>query len=255
MLTPFILTNMLTKYPAILAVFAQVISAVIILSVKSQMELDLYLAAIIQGIFAAILARAMKLKWWWILINLVFVPALIFLSTVHLPRWSFLVGFVVLLLVNWNSLKDRVPLYLTGNKTQKLISEILKKQKMDFTFIDLGSGLAGSLYFLSKEFPAAKFFGVETAPLVFIASWFRCLFRSNCKIRYLSIWKTDLSQYDVVYCFLSPVPMPQVWTKAKSEMPKGSMLISNTFEIPGVKPSEVIKLEDWRNSKIIIWKL
>lgn len=58
-----------------------------------------------------------------------------------------------------------------------------------------------------------------------------------------------------VYCFLSPVPMPEIWKKAKSEMKKGSMLVSNTFEIPGAKPSETIKLHDWRDSKIIIWKI
>jgi hypothetical protein len=49
--------------------------------------------------------------------------------------------------------------------------------------------------------------------------------------------------------------MPEIWKKAKSEMKKDSLLISNTFEIPGAKPTETIQLHDWRDSKIIIWKI
>jgi hypothetical protein len=77
---------------------------------------------------------------------------------------------------------------------------------------------------------------------------------NNCHIRFQSIWKADLSKFDVVYCFLSPVPMPGIWEKAKAEMKKGSLLISNTFEIPGVKPTQKIELKVWRDSRILVWK-
>jgi hypothetical protein len=243
------------KYPAFLALFAQLISSVIIFSLYFQFHFSLILAGILQGILAAVFGKLLKLKTWWLIINLLFVPLIILSKNFHIPRWSFLVGFIGLLLINWNSLKDRVPLYLTGDKTQNLLARILGKQKLGFSFIDLGSGLAGTLYFLSKQFPESHFYGVETAPLVFLASWFRCLLRKNCHIKFKSIWKEDLSHYDVVYCFLSPVPMPEIWKKAKSEMKKDSLLISNTFEIPGTKPTETIHLHDWRDSKIIIWKI
>jgi len=243
------------KYPAILALFAQLISALIVFLSYFQFHFDLILAGILQGVLAAIIAKILKLRTWWLIINLVFVPLIIFSNNFHMPRWSFLVGFLVLLLVNWNSLKDRVPLYLTGDKTQDLLADILLRKGPVFSFIDLGSGLAGTLYYLSKKFPHSNFYGVETAPLVFLISWLRCLLRKNCKIKYKSIWKEDLSEYDVVYCFLSPVPMPEIWKKAQREMKQGSLLISNTFEIPSAKPSETIKLHDWRDSKIIIWKI
>ncbi|HSX69654.1 MAG TPA: class I SAM-dependent methyltransferase, partial [Pseudomonas sp.] len=61
--------------------------------------------------------------------------------------------------------------------------------------------------------------------------------------------------YDVVYCFLSPAPMAELWTKARSEMRPGSLLISNSFEIPGVAPGEVIELNDWRASRLLLWHL
>jgi hypothetical protein len=244
-----------TKYPAILALIAQVISAILIFTLYFKIGFSLLLAGALQATLATILGKIFQLKKWWHLINLLFVPALIFFNTFQIPRWSFLVGFCILLLVNWNSLKDRVPLYLTGNKTQELLAELLQKQRNGFSFVDLGSGLAGTLYYLAKRFPDSKFYGVETAPLVYFLSWLRCMFLKNCHIKFRSIWNEDLSQYDVVYCFLSPIPMPEIWKKAKSEMKKGTVLVSNTFEIPAVKPTEIIKLHDWRDSKIIIWKI
>jgi predicted O-methyltransferase YrrM len=88
----------------------------------------------------------------------------------------------------------------------------------------------------------------------FLLSWLRCLPRRNCRIRYQSLWNVDLAEYDVVYCFLSPAPMPELWKKAQAELRPGALLISNTFEIPGVPPSQVIELNDWRQSKILIWQ-
>lgn len=242
------------KYPAIVALLTQVFSAIVVF-VLLRGQFSLEVAVIFQGIIAAIITKILKLNLWWIIINLLFVPTVFFINHFELPRWIFLVGFFILLLMNWNSFKDRVPLYLTGDQTIKKLIEILEKEKNGFKFIDLGSGLAGTLYELSKIFPNSEFYGVETAPLVFLISWIRCLMRRNCHIRYRSIWNVNLSEYDIVYCFLSPVPMPEIWEKAKKEMKKGALLISNTFGIPNVTPTKTIELKDWRDSKIIIWKI
>ena len=210
---------------------------------------------LVQGIVAAVLGHLLGLSRWWLLINLIFAPALLLLSAFSIPPWVFLLGFVLLLLLYWNSFGGGVPLYLTGKVTRQQLEEILKQQTSMFRFVDLGSGLGGTLWHLSRRFPQARFEGVETAPLVFLASWFRCLFRKNCRIRYRSLWKVDLTQYDVVYCFLSPVPMPGLWKKAKAEMKRKALLVSNTFEIPGVAPSKIIELKDWRDSRLLIWEM
>mgnify|MGYP006204041339 CR=1 FL=1 len=114
-------------------------------------------------------------------------------------------------------------------------------------------GLAGTLSRLARDFPAAQFIGVETAPLTFALSWLRCLPRRNCHIRLLSLWRVDLAEYDVVYCFLSPAPMAALWDKAHAEMRPGALLISNSFAVPGVEPVEVQQLNDWRRSRLLIW--
>ena len=249
------------KYPALLALVAQVVAAALQLSLgyllanKFQFRPAPFGIALAQGVVAAAVGHLLGLSRWWLLINLIFAPALLLLSASSIPSWMFLVGFVLLLLLFWNSFGGGVPLYLTGEGTHRQLEQLLKQQVPSFRFIDLGSGLAGTLWHLSKRFPHARFEGVETAPLVFLVSWFRCLLRNNCRIRYRSLWTVDLSPYDVVYCFLSPVPMPELWKKATAEMKGKALLVSNTFEIPGVSPGRIIELKDWRESRLLIWEL
>ena len=64
-----------------------------------------------------------------------------------------------------------------------------------------------------------------------------------------------LGGYDAVYCFLSPAPMAGLWTKARAEMRPGSLLVSNSFDIPGVPADEVIEMHDWRASRLLLWRL
>jgi hypothetical protein len=64
-----------------------------------------------------------------------------------------------------------------------------------------------------------------------------------------------IAGFDVVYAFLSPVPMPRLWAKACEEMKEGSLLISNSFEVPGVKPARVLQLDDARRTRLLIYKV
>ncbi len=211
-------------------------------------------AGVLQGLLAAWLGRRLGLSAWWLPINLLFVPALLVLNGQQLPPLLLLGAFVLLVLLNWNSLGERVPLYLSGQKTIAELAKLLQPLPANLRFIDLGCGLAGSLYQLSRRYPQAHFVGVETAPLVFLLAWLRCLLRPNCQIRYRNLWQQPLGDFDVVYCFLSPAPMPRLWAKACQEMRPGARLVSNTFTIPGAPPDQSIELHDWRSSRLLIWQ-
>lgn len=249
------------QYPALRALCAQLGATLLV-------GLALYLAAqvapwrptwlavgLTQGLLAAGLARYLGLSRWWCGMNLLFVPALLLASGAPLPSWVFLGGFVLLLLLNWNSFGEQVPLYLTAGGTRKELLALLQLQPKHFRFIDLGCGPAGMLLSMARQFPQAQFVGVETAPLSFALAWLRALGRSNCQIRYENLWRTDLSGFDVVYCFLSPAPMPELWAKACAQMPLGSLLISNTFEVPGQPPDQQVDLHDWRKSRLLLWRM
>ena len=248
-------------HPAPRALLAQLGAALLVLGlmlIAQQLfayRPNLLAAGVAQGLLAALFGQRLGLSSWWLPINLLFVPALLVLNGQQLPPLLFLGAFVLLLLLNWNSLRERVPLYLSGQKTIAELDQLLQPLPANLRFIDLGCGLAGSLYQLSRRYPQAHFVGVETAPLVFLLAWLRCLLRPNCQIRYRNLWQQPLGGFDVVYCFLSPAPMPRLWAKARAEMSPGALLISNSFAIPDVEPDQLIELHDWRSSRLLIWRL
>ncbi|MFC3608624.1 class I SAM-dependent methyltransferase [Stutzerimonas tarimensis] len=250
----------MTRYPAVLALLAQLLGVAacgVVLWLLARLAgwgPGMLGAAWLQGAMAAALGQALGLSRWWLPINLLFMPLLACLFWQTIPPWLPLGGFLILLLLNWNAFAERVPLYLTGRATEQRLRERLAGLPEDFRFIDLGSGLAGTLVRLSRAYPQAHFVGVETAPLTFALSWLRCLGRRNCRVRFVSLWQVHLGGYDVVYCFLSPAPMPRLWMQAREEMRPGALLISNSFAVPGVEPEEVVELDDWRQSRLLLWR-
>ncbi|WP_372867091.1 trans-aconitate 2-methyltransferase, partial [Pseudomonas sp.] len=220
------------RYPALLALLAQLVAALVVGGVivlaqqYSSWRPSGLAAGLILGLLAASVGRGFGLSSWWWWLNLGFVPALLLVSGAALPSWVFLAGFLLLLLGNWNSVGERVPLYLTGARSRQQLAELLVRQPASFRFVDLGCGPAGALLWLARRFPQAQFVGVETAPLPFAIAWLRALPQHNCRIRYENLWRTELAEFDVVYCFLSPAPMAALWTRAVAQMTVGAWLVS-----------------------------
>ncbi len=249
------------RHPPLLALLVQLaatllVGSLIYLTAHSLDWRPSWLAAgLVQGLLAASLGAWLGLARWWWWLNLLFVPALLLASGAPLPSWVFLAAFLLILLLNWNSLGERVPLYLSGAPTRQRLVALLSERAPDFRFVDLGCGPGGTLLHLARRFPQAHFVGVETAPLPFAIAWLRCLGRGNCRVRYQSLWRTRLDQFEVAYCFLSPAPMAALWDKARGEMAAGAWLISNSFEVPGVVPDRLIELHDWRGTRLLLWRM
>lgn len=250
----------IARFPALLALCSQLLSLVIcwllllILARTGGWHISLLAAAWMQGAIAVVIGWRFGLSRWWLPINFGFVPGLVLLQDHAIPPWLLLVGFIALLLLNWNALTERVPLYLTGTAAEQQLARRLAQLPEGFRFIDLGSGLGGTLLRLAKAYPTAHFVGVETAPLTFALCWLRCLLQPNCRVRFRSFWREPLADHDVVYCFLSPAPMPALWQKARAEMRPDALLISNSFEVPGVDAQEILRIDDWRRSRLLIWQ-
>ncbi len=248
------------RYPILRALAAQGIAlalvalAAFLLVNFARVRLPWVLLVLAQSGLAVSIGRRFGLTRWWGLFQALFFPALLGLNALALPPVAYLGAFLVVLLLNWNSFRHGVPLYLTSNAATLRLAELLREHSPEFRFIDLGCGLADPLCQLARLYPKAQFTGVETAPLTFVLAWLRALPRRNCRIRYRSLWRVPLAPYDVVYCFLSPLPMPALWQKARAELRPGAWLISNTFGIPGVSPDQEISLEDWRGTRLLVWK-
>ncbi len=211
--------------------------------------------ALLHGIVAAIFSYFFKMAAWWIPIQLCFMPAIIATHAIGLSPYWFGLGFCLLVLIYGKTYQTQVPLYLSSKEVTIALTSFLPSKK-DFTFIDLGCGCGGLLSRLNKTRANGVFYGVEAALLPYLIGKIRNLYKkSGCKVLWGDLWKQNLSQYDVVYAYLSPVPMKSIWKKVCREMRPGSIFISNTFMIPGVAPEKSIRLNDFSGSTLYIWRI
>lgn len=208
------------------------------------------------GTLAAALSRIVGIARWWLFIQFAFVPALALMLSLDIPPGFFLAAFLVMLAVYWSTFRTQVPLYLSSNKVWQALETRLPAGK-PFTFIDLGSGTGGVLTHLARINPHGSYRGVESAPLPFLWCWLRIKLGgyTQCTVRWGSLWDCDLSQYDVVFAYLSPVPMTDLWLKACREMRPGSQFISNTFTVDGQAPQESITVNDLHHSTLHFWRM
>ena len=271
----------------------------------------------LQGIGAAVLGTRFGLAQWWIPIQLVLPSALVGAWLWQVPEWIFLVLFVLLVLVFWNSARGGVPLYLSNPRTRAALAALLPQEagsgetatgnkqeagsgetatgnkqeapgeavrpgvspeinigeavrpgvsreinigeavRPGVRFADLGCGLGGPVLDLARRRPDGHFTGIESAPLPFALAWLRLCFAglANVKLLFGDYRSHGLGEYDVVYAFLSPVPMPDLFDQAKQEMKSGSLLISNTFDIPGHPADETVEVADHRQTSLYLWRL
>ncbi|WP_025899785.1 hypothetical protein [Sneathiella glossodoripedis] len=211
---------------------------------------------LLQGAVAAGISFVLRQSYWWGPIHLIFPISIYYGLLLDIPIWVYPVLLILILAVFWNVVFNRVPLYLSNRTTAQKLATLIPNNK-NAKFVDLGSGLANTLRDISTLRPDCHLYGYETAPVPFLISKLLNIFyrKRNVHIEMKNIWNVPLDGFDVVYCFLSPVPMPRLYEKARSEMKPGSLFISNSFTVPDVKPNRTITLKDGRKTKLFIWKM
>lgn len=205
------------------------------------------------GLIAAVLGFVWGLPAWWLPINLLFIAALLAMQGLGLAAHWYLAAFVLLMLVYGRVALARVPLYLSSRAAWQAVADLVPARAR---VADLGSGMGGMLAFLSRQRPEGEYVGVEAAPLPFLFSRLRARWDGDrYSVRWGNFWKTDLQPFDVVYAYLSPVPMAELWRKARAEMRPGSLFISNTFAVPGVEASGEVQLDDLHHSTLYLYRM
>jgi len=209
-------------------------------------------AAAVQGACAALSSFKLGAPRWWLPIHLGFLPAALWLNQAGLaPHW-YLLGFALILAIYWRTDRSQVPLYLSNAATAVAVTELLPPQPA--RVVDLGCGDGGLLRRLAAARPDCQFLGVEHAPLPWLWASLSNLARGNVRIKYGDFWSRNLGEFDLVYAFLSPVPMRRLMAKAVAEMRPGSLLISNSFAVPEAVAEQVVEVEDRRKTCLYCYR-
>lgn len=199
-------------------------------------HVPLWLAAMMAGVLAMIFGWRLLPAWWRPV--LLVMPLAALLSLTINPLW-FLAASLLLMALQWNAIFSRIPLYRSDAMVSRVLADLMIGGSYP-SLLDIGCGDGRLLLRLSQALPDAQIVGIESAPVLYLIARWRCRKQSNCAIYFGDFWKLDWSPYSVVFAFLSPEPMLQVWRKAGREMNRNAVLLSLAFPVPGIEESRLV---------------
>lgn len=259
----------LNKTPALLALIVQALSLGIIwlyANMASEIDSPLFKQDVVFYIFSLVLLQSMiattlsicaGMAIWWRWIHFFFPIALWLMSIAQIPNTLYLVGFVITLAVYWTTFKTRVPFYpsrpAVWHALLQLIQQIHPHRSM--RMIDIGSGLGDLSMYIAKNRPDDIVEGIEIAPLPWLISKVRSV-KQGAHVSFTmgNYESLNFAQYDLVFAYLSPAAMSNLWEKARQEMRPGSVLVSLEFEIPEATPHQIIRTGK-SSPKLYVWAM
>lgn len=198
--------------------------------------LPTWMMACMNGLLSMAAVKWMRLDWWWRVICLIFPVALNIGTSSAVPPAAFLLCFLLFAGLFWSVYSTRVPYYPSSVGARAWVLNFVAGRTA-VRFIDIGSGLGG-LVLRAVDMPQVSVaHGVELAPLPWLLSCCAAkLRRSHARFFRCDYRNVDLSRYDVVFAYLSPAAMPDLWQQARSQMRPGSVLLSFEFVVPNTTP-------------------
>lgn len=204
---------------------------------------QIWIWLLLQVVIASSLASVAKMPIWWRWITAIFPVAVVSMQVLSLSPWFYLAGFLMTLALYWSVHNTRVPFYPSFPATWRAMLSILDQFAGDRTLkvLDIGSGIGDIAMFLSKQRPQDHVFGIEIAPLPWLISALRTrLSRSRAQFKLGNYHHLNFSTIDVVFAYLSPAAMEEVWLKVAQEMQPGSVFISSEFPVPGIQAQRIL---------------
>lgn len=125
---------------------------------------------------------------------------------------------------------------------QAVIDKILSSTNIKSSSVvyDLGCGDASFLIATEKK-TGAKTIGFDLSPIAYLRAKQKIkLERSQTQIFFRSFFKQNISDADLVFCFLVPAIMKKVGAFLESQLKTGTQIISYAFPIPQWQPNKIL---------------
>lgn len=105
--------------------------------------------------------------------------------------------------------------------------------------VDLGCG-DGRILRQAHKCYRIKAIGYEVNLMAYLKARVLSLGFKNIEIRRRNFWSANLSEADVVVCYLYPDVMKKLSAKLKANLKPGAVIVSCNFMLPGFEPSRVL---------------
>lgn len=147
----------------------------------------------------------------------------------------------------------------TAFKPRKAILDLIKDpifENLQGDISELGSGFLTLALPIAKKFPENTVLAYETSTVPYWYSKLLVSFlkQNNLKILKHDFFQSNLSESALIVCYLYPAAMEKLKIKFETELKKGTLVISNTFAIPGWKPIITVTVNDLYQTKIYLYK-
>jgi len=122
-------------------------------------------------------------------------------------------------------------------------------------FIDMGCGDGRVLRRVRKRYQV-RAVGFELNLQAYIKAKILSSGLKDVEINWRNFWKADLSDADVVFCYLFPDVMKDLAVKLKKDLKPGAVVVSCNFNLPGFIPEQVLRPGNlFHNDPIYVYRV
>ncbi len=204
----------------------------------------------VQAVFSAAIAMYFQPKW-WIVIHFIFPLCVLTFTIFQLPSFIYFLCLVLTVGVYWTTFKSRVPYYPSFSDVWLKAIDLIPNDQ-PFRVLEIGSGLGGFSFKVAKLRPLIDVTGIEIAPIPWaISKLISYLKPTSARLTLGNYDNLNFAHYDLIYAYLSPEAMPQLWKKACKEMRSNSFLFSHEFLVPNVKADSIINYAKNKTSSYV----
>ena len=107
-------------------------------------------------------------------------------------------------------------------------------------FVDLGCG-DGRVLRRARKYYNVRAVGYEVNLMAYLKAKMLCAGLKNVIIKRKNFWTADLSEANVVFCYLYPDVMQKLSRKLKADLKAGTTIVSCNFGLPGFKLNRVLQ--------------
>ncbi len=163
-----------------------------------------------------------------------------------------IIFYAALYVLLWNAyfltINKGIPNIRTAPAIRKKMVELIaadmsRKNKQEYTIIDLGAGNGDLTRFIARSLPQARVIGVEIDKLAY---WKACVLKKMSRCKNLEYWNknfhdADLAQADATTMFLLGTLMTSIRATLENKLKTDTLVLSNKFPVGG----------DWKADKVL----
>jgi len=120
--------------------------------------------------------------------------------------------------------------------------------------VDLGCGDGRVLRSARRRYSVSAI-GYELNLMAYATARLHCWGMKGVEIKWRNFWKADLSNADIIFCYLFPDVLQDLCVKLAAELKPGAVVVSCNFALPQWQPYMVLRPEpSLHNDPIYIYK-